>query len=71
MAFIIPKQGETLTKEEILEFLQGKVAKYKFPTYVKFVDELPMTASGRIKKAELRKEWGIFKDREKDFMGIP
>jgi fatty-acyl-CoA synthase len=71
MAFIIPKQGETLTKEEILEFLQGKVAKYKFPTHVKFVDELPMTASGRIKKAELRKEWGTFKDREKDFMGIP
>jgi fatty-acyl-CoA synthase len=59
MAFIIPKQGETLTQEEALEFLQGKVARYKIPTYVKFVDELPMTASGRIKKVELRKRWNL------------
>jgi fatty-acyl-CoA synthase len=55
MAFIIPKQGENLTRQEVLDFLQGKVARYKFPSHVKFVEELPMTASGRIKKAELRK----------------
>ena len=59
MAFIVPKQGEKLSKEEVLEFLQGKIARFKFPAYVEFVDELPMTASGRIKKVELKKKYGV------------
>jgi len=55
-AFIVPKENEKLTKEDVLKFLEGKVAKYKFPTHVEFVDGLPLTASGKIKKAELKKD---------------
>jgi fatty-acyl-CoA synthase len=36
--------------EEVFEFLKGKVAKYKIPKYVAFIDELPKTGSGKIQK---------------------
>lgn len=58
-AFILLKQGETSTREEMLDFLEGKVARYKFPRHVEFVDELPMTASGKIKKVELKRRYGV------------
>ena len=53
-AFIQVKKGENLTKEEILGFLEGKIAHYKFPTRFEFVDSLPLTAWGKIKKIELK-----------------
>ena len=55
-AFIVLKPGETMTEEEGLKFLKGKVGKYKIPKYVEFVEELPKTASGKIQKFVL-KEW--------------
>ncbi|HAD03206.1 MAG: AMP-binding protein [Desulfuromonadales bacterium GWD2_61_12] len=54
MAAVIVKQGETLTEEEIKDFCRGRIANYKVPHYVKFVDEYPMTASGKIQKFKLR-----------------
>lgn len=54
-AFIVLKAGETITREEIYEFLKGKVAKFKYPSHIEFLDALPMTASGKIKKVELKK----------------
>jgi len=48
------KEGESITKEEVHEFLNGKIAKYKFPAHVKIIDALPMTSTGKIKKAELK-----------------
>ncbi len=59
MAFIIPSEKNTLTKEEILEFLKGKIAKYKFPSHVKFMESIPMTASGKMRKVELKKQYGV------------
>jgi fatty-acyl-CoA synthase len=53
-AFIMCAPGETLTKEEVLRFLNGKVARYKFPTHIEFVDSLPVTSWGKVKKAELK-----------------
>lgn len=53
-AFIQVKKGEKLTVEEILNFLDGKVAKYKFPTKFEFVDSLPLTAWGKVKKIALK-----------------
>ncbi|HEX2183523.1 MAG TPA: AMP-binding protein, partial [Rubrobacteraceae bacterium] len=53
-AAIIPKQGSTLTEEEIKEFCSENIARYKVPYYVDFVDEYPMTASGKIQKYRLR-----------------
>jgi fatty-acyl-CoA synthase len=62
-AFVVPKEGQSLTPEEIIDFLKGKVAKYKYPTHVEFLDSLPMTASGKIAKAELKKQYGVRLDK--------
>ncbi|HDQ41961.1 MAG TPA: AMP-binding protein [Desulfonatronum sp.] len=53
-AFIIPKPGFTLTPEEVRDFCRGKIARYKTPKYIAFVDAYPMTASGKIQKYKLR-----------------
>jgi fatty-acyl-CoA synthase len=54
MASIIVKKGMELSEEEIREFCRGKIANYKIPKYVKFVDSYPMTASGKIQKFKMR-----------------
>jgi fatty-acyl-CoA synthase len=59
MALIVPNEGEKLDKEEVLSFLQGKVARFKIPMHMEFLDELPMTASGRIKKVDLKEKYGF------------
>jgi len=57
-AFVVPQEGEKLSKAEILDFLQGKVAKFKIPVYVEFMDSLPMTAAGKVRKVELKEKFG-------------
>ncbi len=52
-AFIILHEGKTLTEEDVIEYCRGKIAKYKFPQLVLFVDSFPMTASGKIQKFKL------------------
>ena len=54
MAAIVLKGGSTLTGEEVQEFCRGRIANYKIPKYVRFVDSYPMTASGKIQKFKLR-----------------
>jgi fatty-acyl-CoA synthase len=54
MAFVKLKEGETVTEEEIISFARGKMANYKAPKYVKFVDDFPMTATGKIQKFVLK-----------------
>jgi fatty-acyl-CoA synthase len=56
---IVLKKGETATKEELLGFMQGKIAKWWMPDDVVFVDEIPHTATGKIQKLKLREQ---FKD---------
>jgi len=58
MAFIVPASNETITAEEILEYLKGKVAKYKYPTLFRFMAELPLTATMKVRKAELKEKFG-------------
>jgi fatty-acyl-CoA synthase len=58
---IVLKKGETATKEELLGFMQGKIAKWWMPDDVAFVEEIPHTATGKILKTELRNR---FKDYE-------
>jgi fatty-acyl-CoA synthase len=43
-----------LTEEAVQEFCRGKIARYKIPQYIFFVNEFPMTASGKIQKYKLR-----------------
>jgi fatty-acyl-CoA synthase len=54
MAWIILKEGETATAEEIREFCRGKISRHKIPRYIEFTDSYPMTASGKIQKFKLR-----------------
>ncbi|BDG31948.1 AMP-binding protein [Parageobacillus thermoglucosidasius] len=54
MAWIILKEGQTATAEEIREFCRGKISRHKIPRYIEFTDSYPMTASGKIQKFKLR-----------------
>ncbi len=54
MAAIVLKKGTEMTEDEVKEFCRGKIANYKIPKYVKFVESYPMTASGKIQKFKLR-----------------
>src|SRR3972149_8370670 len=56
---IVLKKGETASQDDIRAFMQGKVAKWWMPDDVVFVDEIPHTATGKIQKITLRKQ---FKD---------
>jgi fatty-acyl-CoA synthase len=57
-AWIRTKPGATATEEEIKNFCRGRVAHYKIPRYVVFVDEFPTTVTGKVQKFKLR-ELGI------------
>jgi fatty-acyl-CoA synthase len=54
---IVLKKGETASKEDILGFMQGKIAKWWMPDDVAFVDEIPHTATGKIQKVTLRERF--------------
>jgi len=53
-AFIIPYPGAKLTAEDVVDHCRGQIAFYKIPKHVHFLDEYPMTASGKIMKIKLR-----------------
>jgi fatty-acyl-CoA synthase len=57
-AIVVVKEGHSITAEEIIEFCQGKLAKFKIPKSVAFVDALPRTAAGKVLKRELRSQFG-------------
>lgn len=58
---VVKHEGEALSKEEMLAWFDGKVAKWWIPTDVEFVAELPHTATGKLQKMTLREQ---FKDYE-------
>jgi fatty-acyl-CoA synthase len=53
-AFIIKKEGADITEEDVIDFTRNRIAPYKKPKHVIFVDAYPMTASGKIQKYKLR-----------------
>ncbi len=63
MAWIKLKPGEQAAETEIYDFCRGKIAHYKVPRYVKFVDGFPMTVTGKVQKFIMRdqsvKELGL------------
>lgn len=63
-AFIKQSQGANLMEEDVREFCKGNISRFKIPKYVIFVEEYPMTASGKIQKYKLT-ELGdqLLKDR--------
>lgn len=50
------RDGETMTKKELTDYCRGKIAHFKIPRYVEFVNEYPKTTSGKIQKFQLRQQ---------------
>ena len=55
-AIVTLREGESLTAEQLRSFLDGRLARYKIPRSLVVVAEMPRTASGKIRKMELRKQ---------------
>src|SRR5919106_3192009 len=53
-AFVVKKEGAGLTEPEVIAFCRDRIANYKAPHFVEFVDSLPRNPSGKILKRELR-----------------
>ena len=60
LLIVVRAEGQEVTKEELLAYFEGKVAKWWIPTDAVFVDELPHTATGKIKKIELRRQFAEY-----------
>ena len=54
MAFVVPRPGATIDPDEFITWSRDQVANYKAPRYVEVVDALPLNASGKVLKYELR-----------------
>ena len=52
--FIIPHDGAEIQEEDVREYCKNKIARYKIPRYIFFVNEYPLTGSGKIQKFKLR-----------------
>ncbi len=57
MAFIVPEEGQLLTKEEMHSFCRGKLANFKIPRMIEFLDEFPKIGSGKVNKRVLMEEY--------------
>ena len=60
LACVVLQQGEQMTKEEVLDFLSTKVAKWQLPDDVVFIDEVPKTSVGKFSKKDLRARYAEY-----------
>ncbi|MFG6157640.1 malonyl-CoA synthase [Halomonas sp. 1390] len=56
-AVVVPQPGATLSEQQVLDFLQGQLAKYKQPKRVFFADSLPRNTMGKVQKNQLREQY--------------
>ncbi len=56
VAWVKPRADASLTEEAVRDFCRGTIAHFKVPRYVKFVDEFPMTVTGKVRKVEMREQ---------------
>ncbi|MGJ8537579.1 MAG: AMP-binding enzyme, partial [Parasphingopyxis sp.] len=61
LLLIVKKDGAELSGEDVTNYLSDKIAKWWMPDEVKFVDELPHTATGKILKRQIRDEYKDYK----------
>jgi fatty-acyl-CoA synthase len=54
MAWVVVRSGSEVTAEELRDFCSGRIAYFKVPRYVKFVDSFPMTVTGKVQKFKMR-----------------
>jgi fatty-acyl-CoA synthase len=57
-AVVVLRPGAVATEEDLLRFLDGKIARFKIPKSVRFAGELPRTGTGKILKKRLRETYG-------------
>jgi len=62
-AVVEPRPGVTLTEDEVVRWVRDRLADYKRPRVVTFVDTLPRDPNGKVRKAHLRAEWLARRDR--------
>ncbi|MEN9765060.1 MAG: hypothetical protein RL397_1015 [Pseudomonadota bacterium] len=55
-AFVVRKAGQQVSEEELKAFTKEKLASYKYPRVIAFIDELPKTATGKIQRFRLREQ---------------
>jgi len=55
-AWIQLHAGQTMTEDEVRAFCQDQVAHFKIPAYIRFVDEFPMTVTGKLQKFRMREQ---------------
>lgn len=63
-AFVVLKKNHTATEEEIIEFCKERLASYKKPTSVEFIDELPKSPVGKVVRRVLREKYWKGKERQ-------
>ncbi|MGH2909557.1 MAG: AMP-binding protein [Solirubrobacteraceae bacterium] len=56
MACVIRREGAALDEDAVREFCRGRIAHFKVPRYVRFVDAFPMTVTGKVQKFKMREE---------------
>ena len=54
-AYVVLKEGASVESEELIAYTKNNIAAYKYPRIVEMIDALPMSATGKILKKELRK----------------
>ena len=57
LAFVVPRDGASLTTEQLIEFYRERLAGFKVPRQFEFIDLLPRNASGKVLKKELREPY--------------
>jgi fatty-acyl-CoA synthase len=55
-AWVKLREGQSVTEDEIRRFCDGQIARYKVPRHIRFVDEFPMTITGKIQKYIMRQQ---------------
>ena len=53
-AWIVPHAGADVTEDEIRDFCRDQIAHYKVPRYIRFVEQMPMTVTGKVQKFVMR-----------------
>ena len=56
LAWVKLKAGESANEDEVREFCQGKIAHFKIPEFIRFVDAFPMTVTGKVQKFVIRQK---------------
>ena len=63
-ACIVKKEGSNLTEEDVINFCKDRIASYKKPQSIDFIDEVPRNASGKVLKKVLREPYWKDQDRQ-------